>query len=63
MNVSYNFFPSYYFSGLSVGANVKVAYRSIPDAIYLNQSVFAAMLDVGMLTRFDFLKFLFFPYE
>jgi hypothetical protein len=57
VNVSYNLFSSYYFSGISLGANLKLAYRNIPDSIYLNQSAFAAMLDVGILTRFDFLKF------
>jgi hypothetical protein len=56
-NISYNLFSNYYFSGISLGANLKLAYRNIPDSIYLNQSAFAAMADVGILTRFDFLKF------
>jgi hypothetical protein len=56
-NISYNFFSSYYFSGLSLGANLKIAYRNIPAEIYADQSAFAAMFDVGILTRFDFLKF------
>jgi hypothetical protein len=60
MNISYNFFSSYYFYGLAVGANLKVAYRSIPDIpslSVLSQSALAAMADVGMQTSFNFLKF------
>jgi hypothetical protein len=58
-NISYNFFPGFYFSGLSVGATVKVAYRSMPTvdsgATEGNSSA-GGMLDVGMLSRFNFLK-------
>jgi hypothetical protein len=60
MNISYNFFSSYYFYGLAVGANIKVAYRNIPDIpslSVLNQSALAAMADIGMQTSFNFLKF------
>lgn len=62
MNVSYNFFSSYYFYGLSVGANIKAAYRNIPAVVYQNhvvenQSVFTLMADAGFLTRFNFAKF------
>ncbi len=56
-NVSYNFLSSYYFSGISVGANFKAAYRHVPAAIYAGQSALTGMMDVGALSRFDFLKF------
>ncbi len=55
-NVAYNFFSSYYFYGVSVGANIKFAYRNIPSAIYPDQSIFTAMTDFGVLTRLNFLK-------
>ncbi len=55
-NVGYNFFPSYRFSGISAGANLKVAWRNVPAAIYPDQSALTALLDLGLLTRFDFLK-------
>lgn len=66
-NVSYNFFRGYYFDGLSAGANLKTALRSMPD--YSNdegeviagsgadQSVFALMADFGLLSRFNLFKF------
>ena len=57
LNVSYNFFSSYSFYGLAVGANLKAAYRNVPIAIYPDQSVLTGLLDVGLLTRFNFLKF------
>jgi hypothetical protein len=60
LNVSYNFLSNYYFSGVAVGANVKVAYRNIPDIAALsvyNQSALAFMGDVGVQTRFNLLKF------
>lgn len=57
MNGSYNFFPSYYFHGLAVGGNLKVAYRHVPDVIYESQSVITAAVDLGVLTRFNLLKF------
>ncbi len=61
-NISYNFFSSYYFYGLSLGANIKAAYRSIPAAVSKdhaadNQSVLTLMTDLGFLTRFNFAKF------
>ncbi|MDR1180310.1 MAG: UPF0164 family protein [Spirochaetales bacterium] len=55
-NVSRNFFADYYFSGISVGANLKAAYRHVSENIAAGQSAFGVMADVGMLTRFDFLK-------
>ena len=60
LNVSYNFLSNYYFSGVAVGANLKVAYRNIPDIASLsvyNQSALAFMGDVGAQTSFNFLKF------
>jgi hypothetical protein len=68
LNVSYNFFSSYYFSGLSLGANVKGAFRFVPDyadkesnsvmsGSGWDQSAGMAMADLGALTRFNFLKF------
>ncbi len=60
LNVSYNFLSNYYFSGVAVGANLKVAYRNIPDIASLsvyNQSAIAVMGDVGAQTSFNLLKF------
>ncbi len=61
MNVAYNLFSSYYFNGLALGANLKFAYRHLPsDSIPNNvsrQSAVAVMLDIGLLTRLDLLKF------
>jgi hypothetical protein len=71
LNVSYNFFSGYYFSGLSLGANLKGAFRFVPDysdaddqgnsghlisGSGLDQSAAMAMVDIGLLTRFNFLK-------
>ncbi|MDR1625762.1 MAG: UPF0164 family protein [Spirochaetia bacterium] len=55
-NVSRNFFADYYFSGVSLGANLKAAYRHVSENIAVGQSAFGVMADVGMLTRFDFMK-------
>jgi Uncharacterised protein family (UPF0164) len=60
VNVSYNFLSNYYFAGVSVGANLKVAYRNIPDIASLsvyNQSALAFMGDLGVQTSFNLLKF------
>ncbi len=57
INVSYNFFSSYYFSGLSLGANLKAAYRNVPAVISPDQSIFTLMTDIGFLTRFNLAKF------
>ena len=61
-NVSYNFFSSYTFFGLAVGANVKIAYRNVPSTRIEyqdenSQSAIAGLIDFGTLTRFNFLKF------
>ncbi len=58
-NVSYNLFPGFYFSGISAGATAKLAYRSMPavDSGYTEgNSALGVMLDVGLLSRFNFLK-------
>ncbi|MCL2809303.1 MAG: UPF0164 family protein [Treponema sp.] len=67
LNASYNLFSGYYFNGLSVGMNFKGAFRIMPDytdsfdEIIIgsgdSQSAFAAMVDIGALTRFDLFKF------
>jgi len=67
LNISYNFLSGYYFSGISLGMNVKGAYRLMPnytdnfDNIISDsgwsQSAAMAMADVGLLTRFNLLKF------
>ncbi len=65
-NASYHLLPGYYFYGISLGANFKLAYRSVPDYGDENgvvvegsgatQSAVAVMVDFGALTRFNFLK-------
>ncbi len=57
LNMSYNFFSSYYFYGIALGANLKIAYRSIPPIFSVGQSAMAFMGDVGAQTSFNFLKF------
>ena len=59
MNISYNFFSSYYFYGLAVGSNLKFAYRHVPSVFYpeTNQSTAAFMADIGILTKFNLFKF------
>jgi tetratricopeptide (TPR) repeat protein len=66
LNASYNFFSGYYFSGLSLGISLKGAFRSMPDytdgldniikGSGASQSTGMVMADVGMLTKFNFLK-------
>ena len=60
-NISYNLFPSYYFYGLAIGANIKAAYRNVPSVLLPSsvgsQSAVTGMVDLGALTRFNFLKF------
>jgi tetratricopeptide (TPR) repeat protein len=73
LNLSYNFFSGYYFSGISAGLNLKGAFRFVPDftdaddqensqgqlvsGSGASQSAAMAMADIGLLTRFNFLKF------
>jgi len=66
INASYNFFSGYYFSGLSLGVNLKSAFRIVPDYAHnngspvgdsgLSQSAAAVMADIGLLTRFNLFK-------
>ncbi|MCL2196159.1 MAG: UPF0164 family protein [Treponema sp.] len=66
LNASYNFFSGYYFSGLSLGVNVKGAFRTMPDytddfsnvisGSGLSNSAAMIMADVGLLTRFNLFK-------
>ncbi len=66
-NASVHLFPGYYFYGIAVGANVKLAYQSFPDFADQNgivqagsgfsQSALAVMADFGLLTKFNFLKY------
>ena len=59
-NVSYNFFPGFYFSGVSVGATGKIAYRSMPvvdSGATANNSALGIMVDGGVLSRFNAFKF------
>lgn len=67
LNCSYTFFRGYDFRGLSVGANVKAAWRIVPDFSDKNsdlvvegsgaaQSGFAFLVDVGVLARFNLFK-------
>lgn len=67
-NISYNFFHGYYFKGLSVGANAKASWRSIPNYSDketgtliknsgLSQSALGFMIDTGVLVRFNAAKF------
>jgi hypothetical protein len=59
-NVSYNFFPGFYYSGLSVGGTAKIAYRSMPtvdDGSTKGNSALGVMVDGGLLTRFNFMKY------
>jgi tetratricopeptide (TPR) repeat protein len=66
LNGSYNFLSGYYFSGVSVGINLKGAFRFVPDfaddddniisGSGRSQSAGMVMGDIGALTRFDFLK-------
>lgn len=68
LNASYHFLPGYKFKGFAIGANVKAAWRSVPDyaddstgAIQegsgLSQSALGIMADVGFMMRFNALKF------
>lgn len=67
-NIAYNFLAGYSFKGLALGANMKFAWRSIPDytdnrddsiieGSGLEQSALGIMADAGLLMRFNLLKF------
>lgn len=60
-NLSWNILRGFDFSGISIGTNLNMAYRSVPD-VYddINvgeQSSLAAFIDLGILTEFNLLKF------
>ena len=67
-NIAYNFLAGYIFKGLSVGANTKFAWRSVPDytdnrddsiisGSGLEQSALGIMVDTGILVRLNAFKF------
>jgi hypothetical protein len=58
INASYNFDfgNSYEFPGVAVGASIKSAYRYVPRQIAPDQSALGVAADLGILTRFNFLK-------
>ncbi|MEX2442880.1 MAG: UPF0164 family protein [Alkalispirochaeta sp.] len=60
-NISYNFLNSFYFDGVSAGANLKAGYRRISrglrDDVREDLLAVGVMIDVGLLSRLDFLKF------
>jgi tetratricopeptide (TPR) repeat protein len=65
-NASLHLWPGYYFYGVALGANLKLAYRSMPDfsndagtiiaGSGASQSAVAVMADMGALTRFNIAK-------
>jgi hypothetical protein len=68
LNGSYNFLSDYNFSGIAVGANVKGAFRFVPDytdkqsgellsGSGKEQSAAMVMADLGALTSFNLFKF------
>lgn len=67
LNASVRLFPGYYFWGLAAGVNLKGALRLIPDwadssgtiqaGSGAGQSGATVILDAGLYTRFNFLKF------
>lgn len=67
-NISRNFLAGYNFKGIAVGANVKAAWRSVPDytdnrddsiisGSGLEQSALGLMADLGAIMQFNLLKF------
>jgi tetratricopeptide (TPR) repeat protein len=67
LNGSYNLFSGYRFTGVSVGANIKGAFRFVPDyadkgsgevlaGSGKDQSAAMVMADLGAMTSFNFLK-------
>ena len=56
-NGAYTFLNDYYYHGVSVGANFKIGYRGIPYSIAPDQSALAVMVDLGIQTRFNLLKY------
>lgn len=56
VNLSYNFLDSFYFHGIAVGMNMKLAARRVSELAAPDQSGVGVMADLGVLTRFNFLK-------
>ena len=56
LNLSHSFFSGNDFNGLSVGCNLKAAYRYIPKEFSPNQSALAFMVDIGFQTSFNLFK-------
>ena len=67
-NLAYNFLSGYNFRGITVGGNLKAAWRSVPDytdnrddsvisGSGLEQSALGIMGDLGVLVRFSAAKF------
>ncbi|MCG8571848.1 MAG: UPF0164 family protein [Spirochaetes bacterium] len=56
LNAAYNFLPSYKFFGFSVGGNVKLYIYHVPEKIAADQTKVNVAFDLGVLTRFNFLK-------
>jgi hypothetical protein len=56
-NASYTALGNYYFHGITLGGNLKLAQRSVPEALAQHQSALSVMIDLGALTKFNFLKF------
>lgn len=54
--VSYNFLRSFDFGGVSIGAGLKAGYRGVSASLEPGQSALSLMGDVGVMTRFNFLK-------
>lgn len=57
LNAAYTFLDNYYYHGLALGANFKMAYRGVPYSIAPDQSAVAIMADIGIQTKFNVLKF------
>lgn len=68
LNASYTICPGYKFKGVSIGGNIKGAWRSIPDYANndtgeiisrsgLSQSALAFIADGGLIFQFNFAKF------
>ncbi|MFP4549764.1 MAG: UPF0164 family protein [Spirochaetales bacterium] len=57
LNISYNLFRSFYFPGVAIGATVKGVYRTVPEAVAPGQSAVGYAADLGLLSRFNLLKF------
>ena len=56
-NIAYKLLGDYYYEGLSLGASVKTGYRGVSASLATGQSALSLMADVGLITRFNFLKF------